>query len=40
MACNEDISNTCMDPIKSTCVDHEGDLGVNTKNRRRLCKSI
>ena len=31
MACNENISNTCMDPIKSTCVDHEGTLGANTK---------
>lgn len=31
MACNEELSNTCMNPIKSTCVDFEGTLGANTK---------
>lgn len=31
MACNDNISNLCADPILSTCVDHEGALGVNTK---------
>jgi hypothetical protein len=31
MSCNGNISNTCADPILSSCVDHEGALGVNTK---------
>jgi hypothetical protein len=31
MACNDSISNSCADPILSTCVDHEGTLGANTK---------
>lgn len=31
MSCNDSISNICVDPILSTCVDHEGDLGANTK---------
>ena len=31
MACNDDISNTCADPILATCVDYEGPLGANTK---------
>ena len=30
MACNDDISNTCSDPIKATCVDYDGQLGANT----------
>lgn len=30
MACNDKISNICVDPIKSTCVDYEGSLGENT----------
>ena len=31
MACNDDISNACADPIKATCVDYDGPLGENTK---------
>ncbi len=31
MSCNGDISNMCADPILTTCVDHEGALGANTK---------
>ena len=31
MACGDDISNICADPILSTCVDHEAPLGANTK---------
>jgi hypothetical protein len=31
MACSDDISNICVDPIKATCVDYEGALGANTK---------
>lgn len=31
MSCNDTLSNTCPDPILSTCVDHEGPLGENTK---------
>lgn len=31
MACNDNISNLCLEPIKSTCVDFDGQLGDNTK---------
>lgn len=31
MACTDNISNRCADPILTTCVDHEGALGENTK---------
>ena len=30
MACNDNISNLCMEPIKATCVDYDGPLGENT----------
>ena len=30
MACNDKISNICIDPIKASCVDYEGPLGDNT----------
>lgn len=31
MSCKDKISNLCVDPIYSTCVDYEGPLGANTK---------
>ena len=31
MACGDNISNVCADPILATCVDYEGNLGENTK---------
>lgn len=31
MSCKDKISNLCVDPIYSTCVDYEGPLGTNTK---------
>lgn len=30
MACNDNVSNICIDPIKAPCVDYEGPLGANT----------
>ncbi len=31
MACGENLTNTCVEPVKSTCVEFEGTLGANTK---------
>lgn len=30
MACSDKISNICVNPIQSTCVDYKGPLGTNT----------
>jgi len=37
MACNDDISNICIEPILSTCVDYQGDLGENTTIKDKGC---